>query len=41
VEEAFDFLGATMLERLRFHHLIDVMHVEKNMCVQGPPRDIA
>jgi hypothetical protein len=32
VEEAIDFLGATILKRLNVCHLIDVMHVEKNVC---------
>jgi hypothetical protein len=32
VEEAIDFLRATVLERLNICHSIDVMHVEKNMC---------
>jgi hypothetical protein len=32
VEEAVDFLGATVLERLDVRHSIDVMHIEKNVC---------
>jgi hypothetical protein len=32
VEEAIDFLEATVLKRLNVCHLIDAMHVEKNMC---------
>jgi hypothetical protein len=32
VEEAIDFLGATVLKNLDVHHLIDVMHVKKNVC---------
>jgi hypothetical protein len=31
VEEAINFLGATVLERLNARHSIDVMHVEKNV----------
>jgi hypothetical protein len=30
VEEAIDFLGTIVLERLR--HSIDVMHIDKNVC---------
>jgi hypothetical protein len=32
VEEAINFLGATILEDLDVHHLIDVIHVKKNVC---------
>jgi hypothetical protein len=32
VEEAINFLRATVLEYLDVHHSIDVMHVEKNVC---------
>jgi hypothetical protein len=32
MEEAVNFLGATVLERLRRRYSIDVMHVEKNVC---------
>jgi hypothetical protein len=32
MEEAINFLGATIFERLNVHHSIDVMHVEKNVC---------
>jgi hypothetical protein len=32
MEEAINFLGATVLERLSVRHLIDVMHIEKNVC---------
>jgi hypothetical protein len=32
VEEAINFFGATILERLDVHHLIDVTHIEKNVC---------
>ena len=36
MEEAVDFLGATVLERLRRLSFIDVMHVEKNVCKSLP-----
>jgi hypothetical protein len=34
VEETINFFGGTILKRLNIRHSIDVMHVEKNVCVR-------